>query len=126
MILNYLSNWSLGLFCIALLFNITPKDLNLYYLVYFCFYGFIGYLMYHIFYKKLVYSPVYLIFAFLCHYIPMYYYQKRNIKASRNALLIFLFVSMIYLYYIHKREKNIVNLYIYDEQITSFSDFMTR
>jgi len=124
MILNYLSNWSLGLFCMAFFFNITPKDLNLYYLVYFCFYGFIVYLMYHIFYKQLVYSPVYLIFAFLCHYIPMYYYQKRNIKASGNALLIFLLVSIIYLCYVQNREKNIADLYIYDEQITSFSDFI--
>ena len=124
MILNYLSNWSLGLFCIALLIQYKPTDLNLYYLVYFCFYGFIVYLMYHILYKQLVYSPGYLIFAFLCHYIPMYYYWKRNIKASRKALLIFLLVASGYLYYLHKVEKNVVNLYIYDKQITSFSDFI--
>lgn len=121
---NFISNWVLLLFVIWLVFfminknNIYLKYFNLYYLNLLIFYGFIGYLLFHLLILKNKFNIIYTILNIIIHYIPIFIYQKLNIKSNKYSLKLFILIFMIYLFYIHFFMKtNMINIYFINYQL---------
>ena len=126
-LLNFVSNWSFILFLIwwlsyVLNIKIIYINLNLYYLIYFCFYGYLFYLLYHIFHKKLKYEISFILFGLFLHGLPVYIYKKYNIRPNIYSLRIFFSIGLLYLLYLKYRGKNILNLYFIQTQVKSFDE----
>lgn len=121
---NFISNWVLLLFIIWLsLYILYPKNnylkhFNLYYLNLFIFYGFIGYLLFHLLILKNKFYINYTIINIIIHYLPVYIYQKLNIHSNKYSLKLFIIIFMIYLFYIHFfMNTNMINIYFKDDQL---------
>ena len=121
---NFISNWVISLFIIWFIFyminkkNIYLKHFNLYYLNLFIFYGFIGYLLFHLLILKNKFNINYTIINIIIHYLPVYIYQKLNIRSNKYSLKLFIIIFMIYLFYIHFfMNTNMINIYFKDDQL---------
>ena len=121
---NFISNWVILLFIIWFIFyminknNIYLKYFNLYYLNVFIFYGFIGYLLFHLMILNNKFNFFYTILNILIHYLPVYVYQKLNIHSNKYSLKMFILIFMIYLFYIHFiLNTNMINIYFINKQL---------
>ena len=121
---NFISNWVILLFIIWFIFyminknNIYLKYFNLYYLNLFIFYGFIGYLLFHLLILNNKFNFIYTILNILIHYLPVYVYQKLNIHSNKYSLKMFILIFMIYLFYIHFiLNTNMINIYFINKQL---------
>ena len=121
---NFISNWVILLFIIWFIFyminknNIYLKYFNLYYLNLFIFYGFIGYLLFHLMILNNKFNFFYTILNILIHYLPVYVYQKLNIHSNKYSLKMFILIFMIYLFYIHFiLNTNMINIYFINKQL---------
>jgi len=123
---NFISNWVIVLFFIWLLLYTCDKNnklleyLNLYYLNLLIWYGYIGYLLIHILVLKTEFNIIFTILNIIIHYLPIYVYQKLNIKPNKHSFYLFILIFFIYLCYIHKiLNKNMIQIYLIDKQITN-------
>ena len=123
MLLQFVSIWIQIIFIIWFLLYQNKieihKKLNIYYLVQFLWYG---YLLY-VFINSCLgvrFSIDFLLFNLLTHGLPLYYLTKINYQPNQYSLVIFVVVFMMYLIYIRSINKTMIEIYIIDEQITSF------
>ena len=123
MLSKYISHWILIFFIVWFLLYQNKieihKRIDIYYLVKFLWYGYLLYVFINLC-LGVKYDIYFLIFNLLTHGLPLYYLTKINYQPNQNSLIIFVVVFMMYLIYIRSMDKTMIDIYLVDEQITSF------
>ena len=123
MLLQFISHWIQIIFIIWFLLYQNKieihKKLNIYYLVQFLWYSYLLYVFINLC-LGVRFSIDFLLFNLLTHGLPLYYFNKINYQPNQYSLVIFVVVFMMYLIYIRSINKTMIEIYIIDEQITSF------
>ena len=123
MLLQFISHWIQIFFIIWFLLYQNKieihKKLNIYYLVYFLWYGYLLYVFINLC-LGVKYDIYFLLFNLLTHGLPLYYFNKINYQPNQYSLIIFVVLFVMYLIYIRSMNKTMIDIYFVDEQITSF------
>lgn len=132
-LLDYVSNWVGLLFIIWFILKHTKTKysqyadyINPYYGIYFIFYGFIIYILLNLL-KGIKFDFSYLIFGLITHYSPIYLFNAVNGKENKYSSTFFIITIVSYLLFIKmKLNKNPIDVYIRDKQVTNIKEFFIK
>ena len=130
---DYVSNWVGLLFIIWFILKHSKTEyskyadyINPYYGIYFIFYGFIIYILLNLF-KGVNFDFSYIIFGLITHYAPIYLFNAVNGKENKYSLTFFIITIVSYLLFIKmKLNKNPIDIYIRDKQVTNIKEFFIK
>lgn len=132
-LLHYVSNWVGLLFIVWFILKHTKTKyskyadyINPYYGIYFIFYGFVIYILFNLL-KGVKFDFSYIIFGLITHYAPIYLFNAVNGKENKYSLTFFIITIVFYLLFIKmKLNKNPIDVYIRDEQVTNIKEFFIK
>lgn len=124
---QFISYWIHLLFIVWIILYYKQYDvakINIAYLLYLLCFGYLLYLIYHLS-RGVQFQLSFVIFNLITHISPLIIFIKLGFLPNKYSTYIFLIVSLVYLLFIYYKEKNVIDIYLVEEQITSFDDVYT-
>ena len=124
MLSQFISNWIHILFVLWIILYYMKYDvslLNISYLLYLLCFGYLFYVLYNLI-QGIHYTIPFLIFNLTTHILPLIIFIKLGFKSNKYSKYIAISVIILYLLYLHYIDKNVVNVYFIDDQLSSFEE----
>ena len=124
---QFISYWIHLLFIVWIILYYKQYDvakINIAYLLYLLCFGYLLYLIYHIS-RGVQYQLSFVIFNLITHIAPLIIFIKLGFLPNEYSGYVFMGVGLVYLLFLYCKDKNVIDIYLVEEQITNFDDVYT-
>ena len=121
---QFISFWIQSLFIVWIILYYKQYDvakINIAYLLYLLCFGYLLYLVYHIS-RGVQYQLSFVIFNLITHISPLIIFTKLGFAPNEYSGYVFMGVGIVYLLFLYCKDKNVIDIYLLDKQITNFND----